>query len=83
MLPPAGGPVPLPLSLGSEVPNDKTYALEVNVNPVGAGLNSVVLNQFKNSEDFRKPMKDRRLYDYQTPAPARPRPSPRPWQPEG
>jgi len=64
----ASGPVPQPVSMGSEVPDDKTYALELNVNPTGAGLSNVVLNQFKNSDDFRKPVKERRLYVYQTPA---------------
>jgi YidC/Oxa1 family membrane protein insertase len=69
---PASNPAALPVALGSAVPDDKTYALQLNVNPQGAGLNDVVLNQFKSSEDFMLPVKDRRLYVYQTPAPGIP-----------
>src|SRR5258708_1180563 len=49
---PSGGAAsaaPAPVSLGSAAVNDSQFALELNVEPRGAGVRSVILNQFKSS----------------------------------
>ncbi len=57
---PTTGPT-APVTLGSTAPKDPTYALELSINPVGGGLEQVVLNNFKQRVDsderftFEKP----------------------------
>jgi YidC/Oxa1 family membrane protein insertase len=48
-------------SLGSDAPKDPTFALQLALDPVGAGIRSVLLN------DFRKSVKDPSLYVFQEP----------------
>jgi YidC/Oxa1 family membrane protein insertase len=54
----AGG---TPATIGSAAPNDANAVMELSINPRGAGLNSVILNEFKQTvekEDryiFQKP----------------------------
>jgi YidC/Oxa1 family membrane protein insertase len=43
---PAAGPA----NIGSAQPNDPTYALGVQVAPLGAGLQSVTINSYKNTD---------------------------------
>lgn len=51
-----------PITLGSAVRNDPNYALELVVNPVGAGLDSVVLNKYKQQVDSDAPFTFERPY---------------------
>ena len=41
--------------------------MQLSLDPLGASVNSVTLNDFKRSEDFKKPVKDRRLYEFEQP----------------
>lgn len=52
---------PQPVVLGSNAPKDPNYALQLSLDPRGAGIQSVVLNDFKHSA------KDQTLYSFQEP----------------
>jgi len=42
------------VALGSDAFKDKSYALRVALDPVGAGLQSVTLNDFKRSVEHKR-----------------------------
>src|SRR5690349_19215433 len=46
---------PRPVALGSDAFKDKSYALRVALDPIGAGLQSVTLNDFKRSVEDPRP----------------------------
>jgi len=46
---------PRPVALGSAEEKDKSYALQLNLDPTGAGLKAVVLNDFKVSTEDPRP----------------------------
>ena len=60
------GTAPAVARLGSEAPAHPQYALQLNTSPVGAGVHSVVLNDFRASVDDP----DKRPYTFQRPDPA-------------
>jgi len=51
----------LPISLGSAAKHDGQFALQLNLEPMGAGLQSVVLN------DFNMPGNTREIYTFEQP----------------
>jgi YidC/Oxa1 family membrane protein insertase len=59
-------PNPIPSLLGSATPKDPRYAMQLDVEPLGAGLGSVLLNDFKRSDRkdpyiFETPLSPSRL----------------------
>lgn len=56
---------PIPALLGSANSKDKQFALQLNVVPLGAGLGSVVLNDFKMTAAGKEP------YAFEEPLPGR------------
>jgi hypothetical protein len=56
-----------PVRIGSDAADDPTWPMQLSLDPLGASVNSVTLNAFKRSEDFKKPVKDRRLYEFEQP----------------
>ena len=56
-----GAPEARPTTLGSGAAKDPNFALQLSLDPRGAGINSVVLNDFKHSA------KDEVLYSFQEP----------------
>ena len=46
--------------------------MQLSLDPLGASVTSVTLNAFKRSEDFKKPLKERRLYEFEQPYYGRP-----------
>lgn len=55
-----------PVVIGSSVEKNPTYAMGIAINPRGAGIDNVRLNQFTNT------VKDRSAFTYQTPYPGKP-----------
>lgn len=56
-----------PAVLGAAASFDPTYAMQVRLTPVGAAIEQVTLNRFKNPLDFKKPPEERRPYVFQEP----------------
>jgi YidC/Oxa1 family membrane protein insertase len=56
---------PIPAPLGSPIYKDKQFAVQLNVQPLGAGLGSVILNDFYNAAGKKDP------YLFQQPLPDR------------
>jgi YidC/Oxa1 family membrane protein insertase len=54
---------PIVAELGSAADNDKTYKMDLLISPMGAGLNSVQLNEFKQAA------RSKELYTFQLPYP--------------
>jgi YidC/Oxa1 family membrane protein insertase len=61
-----------PVRIGSDAADDPTWPMQLSLDPLGASVNSVTLNAFKRSEDFKRPVKDRRLYEFEQPYSGRP-----------
>ncbi len=54
-------------AIGSLTPNNTEWPIHLSVTPLGAGLEQVILNGYPHAADYRKPEKDRRLYEFEQP----------------
>ena len=53
--------------IGSLTRRDPEWPIHLSVSALGAGLEQVILNGYPHAADYRKPEKDRRLYEFQQP----------------
>ncbi len=58
---------PMGALLGSAAPRDPKYAMQVEVDPRGASVRSVLLNEFKHPADYKLPESKRRPYVFMEP----------------
>jgi YidC/Oxa1 family membrane protein insertase len=56
-----------PVALGNAARNATDYAMQVQLSPIGAGIDAVTLNHFFSGQDFQKKPADRAVYQFQQP----------------